>query len=49
MTEGGGGGVSGCVGTDGLSRLLVLLVDLGVCPLGLARTTSHSLQSSSPT
>ena len=27
---------SGCVCTDGLPRLLVLLVDLGVRPLGLA-------------
>ena len=28
----GGGGGSGCVGTDGLPSLLVLLVDLGVRP-----------------
>ena len=31
--EGVGGGGSGCVGTDGLPSLLVLLVDLGVRPL----------------
>ena len=39
----------GLVGTYVLPSLLVLLVDLGVRPLGLAWTTSHSLQSSSPT
>ena len=44
----GEGWRSGCVCTDGLPRLLVLFVDLGVRTLGPAWSTSQDPQSSSP-